>query len=78
MENCFPFSVKDLAGQWHTCNIYLSQFLKGINFCEETYFKYFTRIKFSKFHQKHILAINVFFCSRLKKVFAMLTGDKGN
>ena len=38
-----------------------------INFCEETYFTYFSKIKFCEFNKKDILPVPVTFPIRLKK-----------
>ena len=45
-------------------------------FREETSFKYFARIKFSKFHWKDTVPVAVFFRTRLKKVFTSLARGK--
>ena len=42
-------------------------FFARINFCEETYFKYFADIKFSGFRQKDILSVAVIFSYNIKK-----------
>ena len=46
-----------------------------INFCEETYFTYFARTKFSEFCKKDILPVAFTFCMRLKKAFTRLARD---
>ena len=46
-----------------------------INFCEEFYFTYFPRIKFSEFRKKDILPVAVTFSIILKKVFTRQARD---
>ena len=46
---------------------YFLVFFARINFCEETYFKYFAGIKFSGFRQKDILSVAVIFSCDIKK-----------